>query len=700
MSGAQTSTFPDQNKLLEANAQQIANYYAPERNRLFVQQAQQTIGSNEMEAMSRAASGLMNLPEGQREAAYPGVIQYLQANGYAKNAPPVYPGHAVTQQLASLGVPAEKQYEQGIVRTAADNFRTSLTGGPATPAAPAGEGTYTGSVIASEGTGKNPRSSATGTGQFIDSTWNEFAAAHPQLFAGKTPEQILAARSDPALGAVAVDWLAQRNAPVLQAAGVTPSGQSLRLAHYLGPAPAAAVMQAPDATPVRDVLLQSIGPERTAKYLEANPELATATAGSLRGRYANVPAPAFLGGPRPVQVAGPGAPTGSPPVAPAAPIPPPAVPVAPVAPPAAGGTVAEDPANQALLNSLPSIGGAQPPAAPTAPVAPAAPATAAPSVLPPLPPAPPPTDRTTGLTADQTRTLVAQSTNARTRQDIAELDAKAQTYRQQNIVAQKEYEQAVYTRQEKAEADRRAAAQEARAEAEAKRKADEDARKAALKVRGDATDAQHENTLITGDPKSPEYKSAYASYATPKLANGILVKPNMQPYRLPQEEDGTPITTYGDAPMVLGPGDLGKLRDAETQAAALKSSLTDFVSVFQKATGPERAWAASGGSGELQSAWTNAAMLAKGEALYNLGVLSGPDMSVIRGALADPSTIRGWFTSPETVRKQVERITRILDTRLDQMRRSYGTGLSATTAPPAAPGSPASRPPLSSFGSP
>ncbi len=133
---------------------------------------------------------------------------------------------------------------------------------------------------------KNPRSNASGYGQFIPSTWNEFASANPTLFAGMSPQQILDARSNPALGAQATTWLAQRNAGQLQAAGVTPSGTSLGVAHYLGAGPAARVMQAdPNAAVAQFV---------SKDALDANPELAKMTAGQLRARYAGVPDPDFL----------------------------------------------------------------------------------------------------------------------------------------------------------------------------------------------------------------------------------------------------------------------------------------------------------------------------------------------------------------------------------------------------------------------
>jgi hypothetical protein len=222
---------------------------------------------------------------------------------------------------------------------AVDDALGGRGGSPAPQLSPGGS--YEDSVIGSEGQGKNPLSSATGPGQFVDDTWRAFATANPDLFKGMTPAQVMGARSDPELAAQlgprAVTWLAQQNAPVLDAAGVTPSGQSLRIAHYIGAKPAAAVMQAPENAPVKDFV--------SAEAVKANPELATMTAGQLRQRYANTPNPGFLTTaaakpPGTVLTAGPGVPTSAPgpaaappPVAPGATAPPSAT--SPTAAPAA-----------------------------------------------------------------------------------------------------------------------------------------------------------------------------------------------------------------------------------------------------------------------------------------------------------------------------------------------------------------------------
>ena len=251
----------------------------------------------------------------------------------------------------------------------------ALAGGGTAPGTAAGAGqpgaTYESAIGGIEGTGKNPRSSSSGVGGFLDSTWQDFASANPDLFKGMTPAQVMAAKSDPGLGAKAITWLAQRNAGVLGSSNIAPTGQSLGIAHYVGPGPAAKIMAAPDNAPVSGFV--------SPQAVQANPELASMTAGQMKQRYAGVPTPGFLkpaGGPAasaaplpaPVKVAGPGAPTGGStpaapdttpwdlpgsPAAPATPTPPtdtttpppPAQPVAPTHPdiPVPGGGVISHP---------------------------------------------------------------------------------------------------------------------------------------------------------------------------------------------------------------------------------------------------------------------------------------------------------------------------------------------------------------------
>jgi hypothetical protein len=95
---------------------------------------------------------------------------------------------------------------------------------------------------------KNPTSSATGRYQFIDSTWNAVANAHPEL--GLTP----AGRFDPTQQEKAIRAFTEDNAKILRSSGVPITGGSLYAAHFLGVGGAKAVYRNPDTASMVNVV--------------------------------------------------------------------------------------------------------------------------------------------------------------------------------------------------------------------------------------------------------------------------------------------------------------------------------------------------------------------------------------------------------------------------------------------------------------
>jgi hypothetical protein len=137
--------------------------------------------------------------------------------------------------------------------------------------APTNDDQVTDRILQIEGASKNPHSSATGTGQFIDSTWLDMIKRHrPDLAAGRSDADILAMRADRALGREMTGAYAKDNAAVLRGQGIEPTPGNTYLAHFLGPAGAAAVAKADPNRPVIDVLSEAVGPERARRMIEAN----------------------------------------------------------------------------------------------------------------------------------------------------------------------------------------------------------------------------------------------------------------------------------------------------------------------------------------------------------------------------------------------------------------------------------------------
>lgn len=124
-----------------------------------------------------------------------------------------------------------------------------------------------------------------------------------------------------------------------------------------------------------------------------------------------------------------------------------------------------------------------------------------------------------------------------------------------------------------------------------------------------------------------------------------------------------------------GPGRM-KLAAAETGAGQLIGALDTFEKNIKDASTLDFNDALAGGKTQggqrLISSWTNAALLAKGEQLYNLGVLSGPDLEIIQKNLKDPSTWGGRIASKGAFIEGISQARKIVQDGLSRARTQYG----------------------------
>ena len=135
----------------------------------------------------------------------------------------------------------------------------------------------TDSIIGAESGGnpnaQNPNSSASGPGQFIDSTFLDVARKMRPELADQPDSSVLALKTDPQFARQATDYYAQQNQAILQKNGVPVTDGTTYLAHFAGPGGAVKVLQADPNAPVSDIL----GPA----VVKANPFLAGMTAQGL-----------------------------------------------------------------------------------------------------------------------------------------------------------------------------------------------------------------------------------------------------------------------------------------------------------------------------------------------------------------------------------------------------------------------------------
>lgn len=143
---------------------------------------------------------------------------------------------------------------------------------------------------AENGTGnpaaKNPLSSATGNGQFIDQTWlSMLKSVNPQIASTLTPQQQLALRSDPAFSNEMTVAYAKQNGQALTAASQPVTASTLALAHRFGPQGALSILNAPATAPLASILPPAV--------IKANPTLANKTAGqyaqAISAQFGNAP---------------------------------------------------------------------------------------------------------------------------------------------------------------------------------------------------------------------------------------------------------------------------------------------------------------------------------------------------------------------------------------------------------------------------
>lgn len=124
-------------------------------------------------------------------------------------------------------------------------------------------------------TARNPLSSATGLGQFIESTWLRMMRDYrPDLSANMTRQEVLDLRLDPTLSRDMVMNLARENESFLRGKGHEITAGRLYLAHFLGPAGASQALSAQDTQMVLAVM--------GAGVVGANPFLTNYTIADLK----------------------------------------------------------------------------------------------------------------------------------------------------------------------------------------------------------------------------------------------------------------------------------------------------------------------------------------------------------------------------------------------------------------------------------
>ncbi|MBA4492647.1 M23 family metallopeptidase [Paracoccus sp. S1E-3] len=185
-------------------------------------------------------------------------------------------------QIGTVGLPAG-QNQPGLI------FQLLEGGAPVDPSARlggtapvAGSGAVEaliGRIIQVESAGnaraRNPLSTASGLGQFIESTWLRMIRSYrPDLLVSMSRAEVLELRFNPDLSREMVRHLAQENEAYLRARGHDITAGRLYLAHFLGPGGADQALRADPASSVAAVM--------GAAVIAANPFLRSYSIADLR----------------------------------------------------------------------------------------------------------------------------------------------------------------------------------------------------------------------------------------------------------------------------------------------------------------------------------------------------------------------------------------------------------------------------------
>ena len=167
----------------------------------------------------------------------------------------------------------------GLVIIAALNI-AHLLRGPETLTGKAAVDSVVARILVAESHGaldvRNKRSSAAGPAQFLDDTWLELIrATRPDLVKTHSRDELLALRTKPGLAREIAKRFAERNAALLKRRGLPVTAGTLYLAHFAGPAGAAALLKAPDDADAADVMAKAdaSGKTKREQIVKANPFL-------------------------------------------------------------------------------------------------------------------------------------------------------------------------------------------------------------------------------------------------------------------------------------------------------------------------------------------------------------------------------------------------------------------------------------------
>jgi hypothetical protein len=217
----------------------------------------------------------------------------LSLGGGARTRIPAIPPPTLDEARARLADPAWRRFLPEFVALAilAVLFATVLAGmyGSLQPRSDVDTVAVVERILRAESNGnskaKNSRSTATGSGQFLEQTWLEMVQKHRQdLATGRTRVDLLELRTDPVLTREIVTRMVEGNTRTLKKRGLPVTPGTLYLAHFAGSAGAVAVLTGADHLDAATLMAaaDSTGKSSREQLVKANPFLASFTVGDMK----------------------------------------------------------------------------------------------------------------------------------------------------------------------------------------------------------------------------------------------------------------------------------------------------------------------------------------------------------------------------------------------------------------------------------
>ena len=126
------------------------------------------------------------------------------------------------------------------------------------------------------------------------------------------------------------------------------------------------------------------------------------------------------------------------------------------------------------------------------------------------------------------------------------------------------------------------------------------------------------------------------------------------------------------------PEEASKFRKATATADALGQKLNRMKQLVKEKGSFE--WGGEAGT-EMESLATEIQLLGKSPELYELGVLTGPDLSLLQKITADPSSMSSFFTRDSSRNKQIESQLKSIEDKIGTTAKSLGYKKAGGMAP-------------------